>query len=96
LRFSRRSGAPTPHPDHCWPVCSRSRAAPRPRSVFHTLRRIPLSRSRIVSPRPLPPWCSLPSRIRSIQRHRCRRRRSCRTRVMHHLRGVAPQLSPYR
>jgi hypothetical protein len=69
---------------------------PLPRSAFRTLRRIPPIRSRIVSPRPLPPWCSLPSQPRSIQRDRYRLRRSCLDCVMHHLRGVAPPMGPYR
>jgi len=69
---------------------------PRPRSAFHTLQRIPPTRSRAVSPRPLPPWCSLPSQPRSLRRFRCRLRRARLDCVRQHLRGVAPQMSPYR
>jgi hypothetical protein len=48
--------APAPHTGHVAMVCVQPvTRTPRPRSAVHTLWRIPLIRSRVVSPRPLPP-----------------------------------------
>jgi hypothetical protein len=88
--------APAPHTGHLAMVCVQPvTRTPRPRSAVRTLWRIPPIRSRVVSPRSLPPWCSLPAQPRSIRRDRYRLRRSCHDHVMQHLRGVAPQMGPY-
>jgi len=69
-RRKRRKRAPS-----VWPMVS----GDVPRIELRTPRRIPPSRSRTVSPRPLPSRTPQPTRSRPSRRLRCQKRRCCRT-----------------